>query len=362
MSRGGVTTGTLGSVNRKMLLGALVLTVGVTGAACVGAAGGPAPGAAPSTVPTTAAPPEASPYPAGFDVEGHRGARGLKPENTLPAFEAGLDAGVTTLELDLHYSADGEIVIWHDPMVDASKCGLKPGAPSQIPDPDDAGSPEDDARAIRSLSVDDLRWFRCNRNPDPDAFPDQDPAPTPLAGDEYGIVTLDDLFDFVDRYADSETKTDAQRAGARVVQFNIETKRDRRDPAAIGDGFDGETVGPFEQRLLQVVDERGLRDRVIIQSFDIRSLQAIDAADPGIRLAVLTATGHAALPAFADTRPVVWSPRASTVDAASVDAAHAGGHTVVPWTVNDVEEAERLIELGVDGLITDRPDLLVAQQ
>ncbi len=294
--------------------------------------------------------------PDGFDVEGHRGARGLKPENTLPAFEAGLDSGVTTLEFDLHYSKDGELVVWHDPIVDPAKCGLKPGAPPGVPDPDDTDTPED-TLAIRSLTVEELRWFRCDRNPDPDAFPQQDPRPTPVAGDEYGIVTLDDLLDFVERYAASDAKTDRQRANARVVQFNMETKRDRGDPSAIGDGFDGETVGPFEQRILEIVDERGIRDRVIVQSFDIRSLQAIDRADPGIRLAVLTAVGRAALPAFANDRTVVWSPRASTVDAESIREAHAVGHTVIPWTVNDPDLVTRLIEAGVDGVITDRPDL-----
>jgi len=348
-------------VKRNLLLGALVLTVGVMGAACTGSADGSGSSTAPSTTSTTVVPAGASSLPDGFDVEGHRGARGLKPENTLPAFEAGLDAGVTTLELDLHYSADGEIVIWHDPVVDPAKCGLKRDAPSKIPDPDAGGASGGAARAIRALTVNDLRWFQCNRNPNPAALPDQDPAPGPLAGDEYGIVTLNDLFDFVDRYADSAVKTDAQRAGARVVQFNIETKRDRRDPATIGDGFDGETVGPFEQRLLQVIDERGLRDRVIIQSFDVRSLQAINAADPDIRLAVLTATSHAALPAFADTRPVIWSPKASTVDAGAVDEAHEAGHTVIPWTVNDPGEAARLIGIGIDGLITDRPDLFIGR-
>jgi glycerophosphoryl diester phosphodiesterase len=294
--------------------------------------------------------------PDGFDVEGHRGARGLKPENTLPAFETALDLGVTTLEFDLHFSADGEIVVWHDPVIDPDKCGLKQDAPAGIPDPDAADTPED-TLAIRSLTVEELEWFQCNRNPDTVAFPDQDPAPTTLAGDEYGIMSLNDLFDFVDRYAGSDSKTEQQRNGAAVVQFNMETKRDRGNPSTIGDGFDGETVGPFEQRILELIDERGLGDRVIIQSFDVRSLQAIDVADPEIRLAVLTAIGNAALPAFVADRTVIWSPRASTVDAASIAGAHEAGHTVIPWTVSDPEEIARLVAAGVDGLITDRPDL-----
>ncbi len=352
----------LGHVRSRTLPAAVAFVAFLlVAAACSGPVAIPVPTTLPeSAANTTVAPtapdgPEMPTLPDGFDVEGHRGARGLKPENTLQAFETGLDFGVTTLELDVHYSADDEVVIWHDPFIDASKCGLADGAPLGLPDPD-SGATTTDELAIRSLTVEDLRWYRCDRNPDPEKFPDQDPAATEIAGDNYRIVTLADLFDFVAAYAASDTKTAAQRSGASIVQFNIETKRDRRNPDAIGDGFDGENVGPFEQRLLAVVDEYGLRDRVIIQSFDVRSLQAIDAVAPDVRLSVLTATPHAALPAFAADRSVIWSPKASTVDAASVAVSHEAGNTVIPWTVNDPEEVARLVESGVDGLITDRPD------
>jgi glycerophosphoryl diester phosphodiesterase len=298
--------------------------------------------------------------PAGFDLEGHRGARGLEPENTLPAFETALDLGVTTLELDLHFSADGEVVIWHDAVIDPAKCRLADDAPDGLPDPDDPAM-TDDQLAVRSLTVEELGGYRCDRNPDTDRFPDQDPVPTALAGDDYRIVPLGELFDLVDRYAGSDDKTEDQRAGAAAVQFNIETKRDLRDPDAIGDGFDGETVGPFEQRLLAVVAEHGLGDRVIIQSFDVRSLAALDAADPDMRLSVLTSSGGFTVPVFAVDRAIVWSPKSSTVDAGSVTAAHEAGHTVVPWTVDDLDEAARLVEIGVDGLITDRPDLFTTR-
>ncbi|MGI9611198.1 MAG: glycerophosphodiester phosphodiesterase family protein, partial [Acidimicrobiia bacterium] len=88
--------------------------------------------------------PEPVPVPTGtveatsFDLQGHRGARGLKPENTLPAFEAALDVGVDTLEMDLHLTSDGVVVVWHDPVVDAAKCGIDPAAPASAPDPSTA--------------------------------------------------------------------------------------------------------------------------------------------------------------------------------------------------------------------------------
>ncbi|MEA3502641.1 MAG: glycerophosphodiester phosphodiesterase family protein [Actinomycetota bacterium] len=296
--------------------------------------------------------------PDGFDVQGHRGARGLKPENTLPAFETALDLGVTTIEFDLHFSAEGEIVIWHDPVIDPDKCGLKPDAPSQIPDPDDPGTPQG-ALAVRSLTVDELGWFNCNRNPDPERFPEQNSEPTSLAEEDFGIVTLDELFDFVASYATAESKTEVQRDVARVVGYNMETKRGFGDPSAIGDGFDGKTAGPFELRILEVVEEHGVRDRVVIQSFDQRSLVAIHGVDRGIRLAMLTASGDADPGGYAAFGATVWSPKASTISERRLLEAFDAGLVVTPWTVNSLKEAERLAAEGVNGVITDRPDLLI---
>ena len=320
----------------------------------------------PPAVPESEAPPETvmppttvmGTQPMGFDLQGHRGARGLQPENTLPSFETALDIGVSTLELDLHFSADGEVVIWHDAIVDPAKCGLEPGAASDVPDPDDPGI-DPDGLAIRSLSVDQLRWFRCDRNPDPMKFPDQNPTPTSLAGGRYGIVTLEDLFDFVDRYAQEPAKSEIQREAAATVEFNVETKRKLRDPGAIGDGFDGENVGPFEERLLEIIADHAMRDRVTIQSFDPRSLSAIAAADAEIRLVRLTTEGSFDFEAFAAGGIWGWSPNASVVTGDLVAEAHDAGLVVVPWTVNDPALARRLLDAGVDGIITDRPDLFV---
>lgn len=314
--------------------------------------------------PTTTVPPDASVstttgvLPAVFDLQGHRGARGLKPENTLPAFETGLDLMVDTLELDLHFSADDEVVVWHDPVVDPSKCRLADGAPNNVPDPDDPETPSA-SLAIRSLTVEQLGWYRCDRNPDPDKFPEQDSSPTPLAGDRYEIVPLEDLFTFVQSYANDASKTETQRDGARSVAFNVETKRKLGDPGAIGDGFDGTTIGPFESRLLEVIDSSGMGGRVTIQSFDARSLLVIHAATDSIPLAILTSSGVPDLKAFAEGGATIWSPNLAQVSEKRVTEAHDLGMTVVPWTVNDLDVARELVGAGVDGLITDRPDLFL---
>lgn len=291
-----------------------------------------------------------------IDIQGHRGARGLRPESTLPSFETALDLGVATLEFDLHFTSDGEVVVWHDPVISSDKCGLKPGAPDTVPDPDD---PENagDVLAVRALSVDQLRWLNCDRNPEPDRFPDQTSDATVLAGDDYGVVTLTDLLVFVDQYSQSELKTDAQRSAARVVHFNIETKRDPSDATAIGDGFDGSNAGAFELGLLAAIDAHGVEDRVVVQSFDERSLTAIHAEDPTIELAFLTSSRFSQFSAIVDAGVSVWSPRAATLTETLINDAHTAGLSVATWTVNSAEEIRTVAAMGVDAVITDRPDI-----
>lgn len=301
----------------------------------------------------------ASPSSNGFDVQGHRGARGLQPENTLPAFETALDIGVTTLEIDLHYTADGQIVIWHDPVVESDKCGLRAGAPATVPDPDDPGSQAD--RAIARLTADQINWFKCDRNPDPEGQPDQLAVATELAGNDFRIVTLIELLEFVDSYAGSDDKTDSQRENAARVGFNVETKRRPDDPSTIADGFDGVNAGPFELALLDLMNRFGLASRIVVQSFDHRSLWAVHAADPTVPLAALTSTGSVDLPGLAAGGASIWSPRASTLTAPRIAEAHEAGLRVIPWTVNDPGDMATFIALGVDGIITDRPDLLMEQ-
>ncbi|VAW42574.1 Glycerophosphoryl diester phosphodiesterase [hydrothermal vent metagenome] len=294
--------------------------------------------------------------PSGFDAAGHRGARGLLPENMLPAFEAALDLGVTTLELDLHFTQDGEVVVWHDPLIDDAKCRL----PDNPADPD-APNPKNPLRRIfisqQPLSV--VQSYQCDLNADNGRFPTQTPHDMPLSGSDYRIITLNELFDFVEQYANSELKTAAQRANAANVQFNIETKRKPDNPEYIDDGFTGGEAGPFELAILEIVNGRSLTERVIIQSFDHRSLRTIRELDSDIRLAALTTGGEAKVQVYAGYKFNIWSPNKRDVTADLINAAHEEGLLVIPWTVNEVEEMQQLIAWGVDGLITDYPDRLL---
>ncbi len=162
---------------------------------------------------------------------------------------------------------------------------------------------------------------------------------------------------FIDRYAASELKTSEQRANAAAVRVNVETKRIPDSVATIGDGFDGTNAGPFELAVLQAIDEWGHPERAIIQSFDHRSLWAIAAIRSDLDLAPLTREPGVDVADLAERGASIWSPRSNTVDAELLEAAHAAGLLVVPWTVNDPGLMQQLIDLGVDGIITDRPDL-----
>src|SRR5262245_10672183 len=139
-----------------------------------------------------------------FDLQGHRGARGLKPENTLPGFEVAFDLGVTTVETDLHLTADDKVVVFHDACVSGRLCTPAPATPV----------------LIRRLSLSELRRLRADRNPDPQRFPDQDASVTPKARrfaeqhgiDPYALPTLAELFAFAAKFT-------------RPVRFDLELKR-----------------------------------------------------------------------------------------------------------------------------------------
>ena len=301
---------------------------------------------------------DTSSLPAGFDSQGHRGARGLKPENTLPAFETALDLGVSTLELDLHFSADQEVVVWHDPKIDKVKSRLDPDSDVETRDPDSLvkwGS----ELMVSQLTLDQLQAYICDRNPDVAVYRDQENSPTTIAGDDYRILTLAELFEFVEDYAASDLKSEAQRENARHVRFNIETKRKPDNPKFINDGFDGHNPGPFELEILHLIEEYGLGERVTVQSFDHRSLWAIRSVNEDINLSALT---YKEVPDFVDIAgqgATIWSPRYKDVNPMLIKKAHEAGLLVIPWTVNEASVMLDLIAMGVDGIISDRPDILL---
>lgn len=286
-------------------------------------------GAAPP--PDSVAPPEA------FDLQGHRGARGLAPENTIPAFRRALAIGVTTLEMDVVVSGDGAVVVSHEPWMNPDICTLPSGAPV----------PEDDARGhnLYQMPYADIKRYDCGRRQHPD-FPRQasQPAVKPR---------LHDVIQMAEAYVAEHDRSPAF--------YNIEIKSRPK-----WDGTFHPEPKAFAQRVLEVVHERGIAAQATIQSFDERALRAARRlredrdADTAVELALLVTDGTAeALPDQLDALgfvPAVYSPAHTAVDAGLLRAAHDRGLRVVPWTVNERDTMRRLIRLGVDGLITDYPD------
>ena len=285
-----------------------------------------------------------------FDLQGHRGTRGNAPENTLPAFERALEIGVTTLELDIGVTADGVVVISHDPYLN----------PAIARDASGHWLPGTKGPLIKSLTLAQLQAYDLGRinpeSPYAKTFSTQQPH------DGTHMPTLASLFDRV------------KALGANDVRFNIETKIFPGQPE---ETVDAETM---TRALLKVVREAGMARRVSVQSFDWRTLRLVRQLDPDIPTVYLTVqtansdnlrdgdwTGglkfadHGSAPKMVKAAGgAIWSPNNGAVTEALVKEAHALGLTVIPWTINTPADMDRLIGWGVDGLITDYPDRLRA--
>lgn len=347
------------------------LAVLVSGLICSGCAGSPTEtgtggnGGAPGMdagVPDADAgePDDRVKVPATFDVEAHRGGRGLRPENTLVAFEHALDLGADTLEMDLHFTKDDVVVVWHDPILSKTKCALDPAAPAPLPPDPDTLPDSDPQLAIRALTLAELQKYRCARNPEPAVYTAQAASPGALSGDDFRIATLGEVLDLVAAYSLAPEKTPDQRARAATARFNIESKREEAKPETIGDGFDGVNPGPFEVAFMAEITQRGLAARTIVQSFDHRSLWAARQIDATVGLSALTKLETIDFADYAKKGATHWSPPYLGAPAASIAAAHAAGLLVLPWTVNQEIDMRHLIADGADGLITDVPDVLLA--
>jgi glycerophosphoryl diester phosphodiesterase len=287
-----------------------------------------------------------------LDMQGHRGARGLAPENTLPAFTRALAIGVTTLELDCAITRDGVVVVSHDAVL----------SPDITRGPDGKWL-ERAGPAIWRLTFEELQRYDVGRIKPGSAYAKRFPAQQPVDGTR--IPRLADVFALV------------RKSGDKAVRFNIETKVSPLAP--------DETTTPedFARRLISAVRSAGMAERTAIQSFDWRTLAVVQREAPEIATVYLTTvtgfmdniqagrdsspwTAGVHVSKFSGSIPrmvkaaggAVWSPYRGDLTRETVREAQALGLKVVPWTVNDPAEMRRMIEWGVDGVISDRPDLL----
>lgn len=252
------------------------------------------------------------------------------PENTIPAMKKALDLGVQTLELDVVISKDNQVLVSHDPFM-SSHIALKPdGKP--------VTAAEEKSLNLYQMPYAEIRKFDVGSRPYPEFSQQQKlPAYKPL---------LAELLDSVAVYVNAK--------GLPLPRFNIEIKS---SPAT--DGVYHPEPQAFVDLVLAVCQSKNLGKRLIIQSFDARPLQLIHKQFPAITLSYLTANPKT-LPENLATlgfTPNVYSPYYKTVTAETVKACHEQGMTIVPWTVNTKAEIDSLVQLGVDGIITDYPNL-----
>lgn len=283
---------------------------------------------------------------AAFDLQGHRGARGLAPENTLPAFSRAIGIGVATLELDVGVSADGAIVVAHDVRLNPDFTRDASGAWIAAPGP-----------RLRDLPLIELERFDVGTLKPGTEYAKTFASQSPVPGTR--IPTLSEV---------------AALPGAERLRFNVETKL---SPLAPGDTLDPEA---FARALVGEVRRLGIADRTTIQSFDWRTLDVVAREAPEIARAYLTIERGAGETVFkgkgrspwtgldiaahggstprlvASAGGKVWSPFFRDLDARIVAEAKGLGLSVIPWTVNEAADIERMIGMGVSGLITDYPD------
>jgi len=285
-----------------------------------------------------------------FDIEAHRGGRALRPENTLPSFANALSMGVDTLELDMGVTKDGVVVVSHERGLNPDLARAADGQylSAEIP--------------YVKLTLAEVKQYDVGQIRPGSAYAARFPDQLVVPGTR--VPTLAEVFALV------------RRSGDRHVRLNIETKIDPNHP--------DESPDPqhFVTAVLELLKREKFTDRVMIQSFDFRTLQLVQKQAPQIPTVYLTQQSGSdanlqadkASPWTAGFNPrdhggsvprtikaaggTIWSPDYGDVDAHSVAEAHQLGLPVIVWTVNEPADMARLIDLGVDGIISDRPDLL----
>lgn len=249
-------------------------------------------------------------------VHGHRGARAMRPENTLPAFEYAIETGVDVLELDVAVTKDNVLVVSHDPTLAKPICS----------------GPKDHA-VIHELTLEQVREYDCGALKNP-GFPKQTPVPGTRK------PTLDEVFALAPRGS---------------FEFNVETKIFPDKPEL--------TPPPeeFARMLLEAIRRHKLEQRVIVQSFDYRTLHAMKKLAPSIRLSALYEGAAPDYVAIAkEAGATIVSPDWRPVTPERVKAAHDARLQVVPWTANRPQDWEKLAAAHVDAIISDDPAALIS--
>ncbi|TCC87973.1 glycerophosphodiester phosphodiesterase [Pedobacter frigiditerrae] len=296
-----------------------------------------------------------------LDVQAHRGGMALMPENTIPAMLNAVKLGAKTLELDVVISKDGKVVVSHDAYMSATFMTK--------PDGTEITKEEEKSLSLYQMSYDSISRYQSGIKTHP-MFPGQIKLKThkPL---------LSDLIDSVEAYIKVNK--------LKPVYYNIETKC-----SPMGDGKYNPSPEIFVNTMMNVINQKGVKSRVIIQSFDVRTLKILHQTEPKLKLALLVqgkmnltedqlkkyglsakeveeyfkqlSTKKAGLDGDLENLgfvPAIYSPYYTGVDAEMVKKVHDKNMLILPWTVDKEEDMVALGKLGVDGIITNSPDILI---
>lgn len=268
-----------------------------------------------------------------FDVQGHRGCRGLLPENTIPAFIQATALGVTTLEMDVVITGDHHVLVSHEPWFSHEI--------STGPNGVFISEEIEKEHNIHMMSMNEIATYDVGLKPHP-RFPKQ------LKMAVSKPLFLDAIYAVEEYVRNSKLKK---------PYYNVEIKF---DPLEQGKFYSNAKASA--ERVVEAIWKTGIQDRFIVQSFSVEILQLVMEIDPKMTLALLvenkdTPTSNLHSLGFI---PAIYSPHYKLVDAQLAALCHAKKMRLIPWTVNSASAMKQMLNLGVQGIITDYPDVLLA--
>lgn len=264
-----------------------------------------------------------------IDLQGHRGARGVKPENTIPAFIYALDQGVTTLELDVVITKDNKVVVSHEPWISPAICLTPEG--KTIP------HEQEKKLNIYQMTYEEVQSYDCGSKGNT-RFPEQEK-------EKISKPLLSEVIKAAEKHIKSYTQYE--------VDYNIEIKSSPK-----GDNVYHPEIDEFSDMVYELIDQYIPMERVVIQSFDFRVLQYWHKKYPKVRLAALVENKksiNANLTALGFS-PTIYSPDFHLLSKKKIELLHSKKIKVIPWTVNDPDKMKELVSWKIDGIITDYPN------
>jgi len=272
-----------------------------------------------------------SKYPSFFKI-GHRGTRGMMPENTIPAMQKAINYGVNTIEFDVHVTKDGKVIVYHDDSFDPNY--------TLMPNGTEIDPKARDKYLFYQMDYADIKPFIIGTKKYP-AFPQQQSLPTytPL---------LSELVDSVEHYTKANNLPQ--------VYYLLEIKSDAKT-----DGVNQPVPEVFVKKVMDVMQAKKLGKRLIVQSFDKRPLKVMHQNYPEVATGFLTGDNKVSFEknmAELGYTPRFYNPHFGMVSEQLVKQCHDKQMLICPWTVNETAEMKRLAELKVDGIITDYPNHL----